>query len=67
MTQRGLSTGATSLVCAGLQAALVALGVLATRTEPVVSLVIVMVTALALLAAAAAGGFLASSSPRSAR
>ena len=67
MAQRGLSTGATSLVCAGLQAALVAVGLLATRTEPAASGVIVVVTALALLAAAAAGGFLSSTSPRSAR
>ena len=66
MVQRGLSTGATSLTCAGLQAALVAVGVLASRTEPVASLVIVIVTTLAFLVAAAAGGFLSSASPRSA-
>jgi len=67
MAQRGLSTGATSLVCAGVQAALVALGLLATRTEPAASGAIVIATALALLAGAAAGGFLSSTSPRSAR
>ena len=67
MGQRGLPTGATSLVCVGLQAALVVVGLLATRTEPAASGVIVVVTALALLAAAAAGGFLSSTSPRSAQ
>ena len=67
MVQRGLSTGATTLMCAALQAAFVAVGVLATRTEPLASLVIVSVTALAFLGAAAAGGFLSSTSPRSAR
>jgi UDP-GlcNAc:undecaprenyl-phosphate GlcNAc-1-phosphate transferase len=66
MAQRGLPTGATSLVCAGLQAALVALGMLATRTEPTASVVIVIATALALVVGAAAGGFLSSTSPRSA-
>ena len=46
MRQRGLPTGATSLVCVGLQAALVVVGLLATRTEPAASGVIVVVTAL---------------------
>jgi UDP-GlcNAc:undecaprenyl-phosphate GlcNAc-1-phosphate transferase len=66
MTQRGLSAAATSLVCAGIQAALVVLGLLATRTEPAASGVIVVATAVALLAGAGAGGFLSSTSPRSA-
>lgn len=64
LAQRGLPTGATSLVCAGLQAALVGLGLLATRTDAVASVVIVVLTALALLLGAAAGGFLSSTSPR---
>jgi UDP-GlcNAc:undecaprenyl-phosphate GlcNAc-1-phosphate transferase len=67
MVERGLSTGTTSLICAGLQAAFVVAGLLATRTEPVASLVIVIATALAFLGAAAAGGFLSSASPRGAR
>ena len=67
LAQRGWSPAVTSLFCAGLQAALVTLGLLAVHAEGFASLVIVIATALALVAAAAAGGFLTSTSPRSTR
>jgi UDP-GlcNAc:undecaprenyl-phosphate GlcNAc-1-phosphate transferase len=66
LAHRGWSAGVTSLVCAGLQAALVGLGLLAVNLESSGSVVVVVVTAIALVAAAAAGGFLSSPSPRSA-
>ena len=67
LAQRGWSAAVTSLFCAGLQAALVALGLLAVHAEVFASVAIVIAAALALVAGAAAGGFLSSTSPRSAR
>ena len=67
LAQRGWPATLTSLFCAGLQAVLVALGLLAVHAERFASFVIVITTTLALVGGAAAGGFLSSTSPRSAQ
>jgi UDP-GlcNAc:undecaprenyl-phosphate GlcNAc-1-phosphate transferase len=66
LAQRGWSPATTTLLCAALQAALVAIGLLARRLGAPGSGMIVGATAVALVLGAAAGGFLSSDSPRSA-
>jgi hypothetical protein len=65
LAARGWPVAVVSVVCAALQAVLMALGLIAVNVATTGALAIVTATALALLGCAAAGGFLSSPSPRS--